>query len=229
MGKCLFLRKGETHTAPISGILLSDFAEGSIVKIRENGSPVDFYVAKHDYESGLNGTGRTLLVRKDCYDARVWSAYTNGTYNVEYSTSEIDSWLNSTYKNLFDSSVLDLISTTKFYYTKKGYSSKKTLSRSFFLLSAREMGETDSYVGLEGEALPIYSLLKIANYNSSAVNWWLRSHDIENSKQNTVICMYSYGSIGVIGPNNHYYSRPAFTLPSTALFNKNTLILKGVA
>lgn len=34
-----------------SGIPLSSMPEGSIVKINENGSPVDFYVAKHNYES----------------------------------------------------------------------------------------------------------------------------------------------------------------------------------
>lgn len=36
----------------------------STVKLKENGTLVEFYVAKHDYESGLNGSGRTLIVRK---------------------------------------------------------------------------------------------------------------------------------------------------------------------
>ena len=47
---------------------LGNKATGSIIKIKENGTLVDFYVAKHDYESGLNGTGRTLVVRKDCFE-----------------------------------------------------------------------------------------------------------------------------------------------------------------
>lgn len=42
--------------------------EGSIIKIPERGKgEVDFYVAKHNYESKLNGVGYTLVVRKDCY------------------------------------------------------------------------------------------------------------------------------------------------------------------
>ena len=47
-----------------SGIPLSDYAEGDLIKLNEGGSPVDFYVAKHDYESSLNGAGRTLVDRK---------------------------------------------------------------------------------------------------------------------------------------------------------------------
>ena len=37
-------------------------------------SGLPFYLAKHDYESGLNGAGRTLFVRKDCYDERKWNS-----------------------------------------------------------------------------------------------------------------------------------------------------------
>ena len=51
---------------------LGNKSVGSIVKLKENGVLVDFYVAKHDYENGLNGSGRTLVVRKDCYDTRQW-------------------------------------------------------------------------------------------------------------------------------------------------------------
>ena len=50
---------------------LGNKSTGSIIKLKENGTLVDFYVAKHDYESSLNGAGRTLVVRKDTYDDRV--------------------------------------------------------------------------------------------------------------------------------------------------------------
>ena len=42
-----------------SGLPLSDLPEGSRVAINE---------------SGLNGAGRTLFVRKDCYDERKWNS-----------------------------------------------------------------------------------------------------------------------------------------------------------
>ena len=54
-----------------SGIPLSDYEEGALIKLNEGGSPVEFYVSKHDYESGLNGAERTLVVRKAVYDNRV--------------------------------------------------------------------------------------------------------------------------------------------------------------
>ena len=40
-----------------TGTMLSDFEEGALVKLNENGSPVEFYVTKHDYEPDLNGAG----------------------------------------------------------------------------------------------------------------------------------------------------------------------------
>lgn len=46
---------------------LAELPEGSIIKLNEDDAPVEFYIAEHNYESDLNGAGRTLLVRKDCY------------------------------------------------------------------------------------------------------------------------------------------------------------------
>ena len=77
-------------------VTLGSKAEGSIIKLKENGVLVEFYIAKQNYESGLNGAGRVLVVRKDCYDQRQWHSS-----NVNaYASSTIDAWLNSTYKNL---------------------------------------------------------------------------------------------------------------------------------
>ena len=57
-----------TEHAISFGIPLNTITPGAILYLNESGSPVPFYIAKHDYESGLNGDGRTLVVRKDCYD-----------------------------------------------------------------------------------------------------------------------------------------------------------------
>ena len=72
---------------------IGSLVEGSIITLKEDGNYVEFYVTKHDYESGLNGTGKTLLVRKDTYGARVWDD--NNATN--YPTSDIDNWLNTSY------------------------------------------------------------------------------------------------------------------------------------
>ena len=189
---------------------LGNKSVGSIVKLKENGVLVDFYVAKHDYENGLNGSGRTLVVRKDCYDTRQWH-----TSNVNaYATSAIDTWLNSTYKNLLDADIRGVIGTTKIKYTPgNGNTAVGTLERAIFLLSVTELGRSASYANTEGTALSIASSLQIAYLNGSAVVQWTRSPYTNDT--NYAYCLYTDGSVSFSNSNRTNGSRPAFTLPST--------------
>ncbi len=189
---------------------LGNKSVGSIVKLKENGVLVDFYVAKHDYENGLNGSGRTLVVRKDCYDTRQWH-----TSNVNaYATSAIDTWLNSTYKNLLDADIRGVIGTTKIKYTPgNGNTTVGTLERAIFLLSVTELGRSASYANTEGTALSIASSLQIAYLNGSAVVQWTRSPFTDYTSY--ACCLNASGDVYYGSCNNTYGSRPAFTLPST--------------
>lgn len=189
---------------------LGNKSVGSIVKLKENGVLVDFYVAKHDYENGLNGSGRTLVVRKDCYDTRQWH-----TSNVNaYATSAIDTWLNNTYKNLLDADIRGVIGTTKIKYTPgNGNTTVGTLERAIFLLSVTELGKTASYANTEGTALSIASSLQIAYLNGSAVVQWTRSPDTDNT--NYAYYLRTNGDVSYSSCSNTRGSRPAFTLPST--------------
>ena len=189
---------------------LGNKSVGSIVKLKENGVLVDFYVAKHDYENGLNGSGRTLVVRKDCYDTRQWH-----TSNVNaYATSAIDTWLNSTYKNLLDADIRGVIGTTKIKYTPgNGNTTVGTLERAIFLLSVTELGRSASYANTEGTALSIASSLQIAYLNGSAVVQWTRSPYTDNTYH--AYCLNTLGNVGDYYCYGTYGSRPAFTLPST--------------
>lgn len=189
---------------------LGNKSVGSIVKLKENGVLVDFYVAKHDYENGLNGSGRTLVVRKDCYDTRQWH-----TSNVNaYATSAIDTWLNSTYKNLLDADIRGVIGTTKIKYTPgNGNTTVGTLERAIFLLSVTELGRSASYANTEGTALSIASSLQIAYLNGSAVVQWTRSP--YTSGTGVACCLGTDGDVNRDSCNGTYGSRPAFTLPST--------------
>ena len=188
---------------------LGNKATGSIIKIKENGTLVDFYVAKHDYESGLNGTGRTLVVRKDCFDTRQWH-----TSNVNaYASSAIDAWLNGTYKAMLDADIRGVLGTTKFYYTPgNGTTSVTTLQRAVFLLSVTELGKTASYANTEGSALPIASTLQIAYKDGSAVVQWTRSPFTGST--NYAYYLSTSGNVNSYNCSNTYGSRPAFTLPS---------------
>ena len=189
---------------------LGNKSTGSIIKLKENGTLVDFYVAKHDYESSLNGAGRTLVVRKDTYDDRVWDS---GNVNA-YASSDLDSWFNSTYKNMLDADIRSLIGTTKIRYTPgNGNNTVGTLERAIFALSLTELGQSHSYANTEGSALPIASTLRIAYHNGSATTQWTRSPGTDYT--NGAWRLYSSGGIGSSYCYFSYGSRPAFTLPST--------------
>lgn len=203
---------------------LGNKATGSIIKLKENGTLVDFYVAKHDYESGLNGSGRTLVVRKDCYDNRVWDS---GNVNA-YAGSDIDTWFNGTYKNMLDATIRSLIGTTKIRYTPgNGNNTVGTLERSIFALSLTELGESHSYANVEGSALPIASTLKIAYLNGNANTQWTRSPDAHYAnvawRLGSDGGIYSYYCGGTSG------SRPAFTLPSDLYVSDDGSVFQNTA
>ena len=223
MGRVIMSGGCPLMTAPKAGTPLSTYTEGSIIKINESGSPVEFYVAKHDYEAGLNGTGRTLVARKDLYDTRAWG----NAGNNAYSNSLIDKWLNGDYKNLFSTKMQISMSITKFQYTPmNGNTAVRVLERSLFLLSGVEMRGTLSWLNTEGSMLPIdvADKLKVAYLSGTATDWWLRS---PVSTQNTgVAVVQSNGSITSSGDSNKYGSRPCFTLPSTIKIDENGQVIE---
>ena len=230
-GKCLVggteysIKKGRTLIGGTGydiafGTPLSEYAEGDIVYINENGSPEEFYIAKHDYERGLNGAGRTLVVRKDAYDDRAWD---RGGMNA-YDSSDLDSWFNSTYKNVLDADIRSLIGTTKIHYTPgNGNNTVGTLERAIFALSLTELGQSHNYANTEGSALPIASTLQIAYRNGSAITQWTRSPVVVNA---VFVCALNYnGNVRTYVCGDSHGSRPAFTLPSNAVVSDGNLIL----
>lgn len=204
---------------PVSGIALSEMAEGALVNIMEDGTAVPFYLAKHDYESGLNGAGRQLFVRKDCYDERLWDS----SYNA-YATSDIDAWQNGDYKAKLSKAVQEMIGETTFYYTVgKGDSTVTTLSRSVFSLSVTEVGLEYQSANVEGSALPIATTLQKAKYNGSITNWWTRSPARTSNNRNVALIVAYNSSTHVLGISGSAVytspraSRPCFTLPANAV------------
>ena len=189
---------------------LATAQNGNIISLPENGKMVEFYVAKRDYESGINGTGRVLMVRKDVYDVRVWNSNNINTYD----TSDLDNWFNETYKNLLGADVRAVIGTTKFYYTLgNGNNTVGTLERAIFALSLTELGESQTYANVEGTALPIASILKIAYLNGKPNAQWTRTPRTHDA--NHVWWINSDGSIHDDYCDVSYRTRPCFTLPTT--------------
>lgn len=214
------------------GIPLGSIAEGTVVYVNENGSPAAFYVAKHNYESGLNGDGRTLLVRKDCYNLRNWGKVPTED-RLSWEDSTILPWLNSDYLELLDSKIKNVIGSTKYRYSYVYYNTStgkdlvrnRTRSDAVFLLSMRELGVT-SYND-ETTTLPIASKLKPAYYNGSAVDQWTRNP----TKGDYTCAEIVTKALNAISSKKRVSdtagARPALSLPAETMVNQGTYLITG--
>lgn len=186
---------------------LGTLAEGSIIYLNENGSPVPFYVAKQGYEPGYN-TNRVLVVRKDAVQQGAW----NSTNVNTYDGSTIDTWFNQTYLQTLDSDVQTSIATTNIPYTPMGGTTTvQRISKAVFALSLTEYGKSNINANTEGTSVPISSVIGI-----SETNRWTRTPII--SGETSVFGVSQTGdpltnSAGSTSPS--YYYQPAFTLPTT--------------
>ena len=174
----------------MANVLLSTKAVGSTVKLKVNGTAKEFIVVHQGkpsslYDDSCNGT---WLLMKDIYENRVWQS---GNIN-KYESSDIHTYLNNTFLNLFESNIRDAIKQVKIPYRKNGgsggtdQSGANGLSAKIFLLSGYEVGFTtsdNSYFPVDGAKLSYFesgtgsSALnkRIAYLNGSAAHWWLRS------------------------------------------------------
>ena len=190
-------------------VKLGSKAVGSAVKLNEDGTPVEFYVAKQDYEPELNGSGRVLLVRKECLGPQTWSS---SCINA-YANSTIDAWLNATYKNLLDDAIQMKMGVTKFDYTPgNGNDGVRTLERVVFLLSLIEMGiHYGAYDGMriEGEALPSEIIRLIQD------KWqWTRSPKMNTNDIAWMVYDNQASAEAYNRCNGSAYFRTALTLPA---------------
>ena len=230
--------------APSTGILASALPVGSTVKLMEGGSAVEYLVVNQGipsnsslYDASCDGT---WLLRKDIHSERQWN-----TSNVnEYETSAINTWLNGDFFNSLGSVEQATIKQVKLPYRKNGgsggtdQSGSNGLSCKVFLLGGYELGWTTSdngYFPVDGAKLSYFESgtgtsannKRIANLNGSAAFWWLRSPYTDYT--NRVWRVYSDGNYSNNYASSSYGIRPALVLPSNALFDASTLILKGVA
>ena len=212
-----------TSATPKAGTPLSSLTEGTIIKINENGSPVEFYLAKHNYEPTLNGEGRELLVRKDVVQNGAWNSSNVNTY----ANSTIDGWFNGTYKNRLSAYVQSLIGITKFRFTT-GYDNflLTTLERAVFAMSYTELGKSDKDAHVEGSVLPIANQLIVAYSNGAAVSQWCRSPYTSGSSNLAWGIRSSGEGTNYQSLDSHGY-RPCFTLPSTALVTEELELVEG--
>lgn len=214
----------------MANVLLSTKAVGSTVKLKVNGTAKEFIVVHQGkpsslYDDSCNGT---WLLMKDIYENRVWQS---GNIN-KYESSDIHTYLNKTFLNLFESNIRDAIKQVKIPYRKNGgsggtdQSGANGLSAKIFLLSGYEVGWTTSdysYFPVDGAKLSYFESgtgtsannKRIANLNGSAAFWWLRSPFTDDT--GGVWYVNSDGGFNGRDASNSYGIRPALILPSTLL------------
>lgn len=229
--------------APVTEILAQDIAVGSTVKMMEGGTAVEYLVVNQGipsnsslYDASCDGT---WLLRKDIHSNRQWdsSDFSN------YERSTINAWLNGDFFNTLGSVEKAAVKQVKIPHCFLGgsyviQSGSNGLSAKVFLLSGYEVGWTSSdnqYFPQDGAKLSYFESgtgmsannKRIANLNGSASYWWLRSPYTQYTNQ--VWFVLSNG--GCNGNRASYSSgiRPALVLPGNALFDRATMLLKGVA
>lgn len=204
---------------PVAGTPLGNLAEGTLITIKENGAPVEFYVAKQGYEPTLNGSDRVLMVRKECHSELTWNYSANQN---SYPNSKLDNWLNTTYKATLSTSVVNQIATTSFKYTVgMGSASVSTMERAIFTMALCEVWGPYLYENDIGSLLPIASTLKAAGVvqmTRSATN---------QKNVNQVLYNSAGGGPLIMHTNETGYSRPCFTLPSTALVDPSNALIES--
>jgi hypothetical protein len=226
----------------MASVALGTKSVGSIVKLKENGAAVNYIVVHQgrpssSYDTSCDGT---WLLRQDIAENRVWDS---GNSNV-LESSDIQSYLNGTWINRYDTDIRNAIKQVKIPYRQNGGSSgtdrngANGLSCKIFLLSGREVGFTNnesSYFPNDGSKLDYFisgntssaQQRRVANLNGSATYWWLRS-PYTNGASN-VWFVGSNGSYYDWHANDSYGVRPALVLPSTLLVSDDGSITTNTA
>lgn len=163
---------------------IKDLAIGDgYVYLMEGSTKVKFYALCHNYESGLNGNGRTLFCRESPATRGMHIGHSRYSYRVNDNIE--DAWYKNTYVNKFSDEVRNLIGTTKYIgqyvrmsYTSVGNPSKAVLDSdtyesSFFPLSTAEVGGSDFSDGSALSSAAISRIDSIRTRYGSGI--WTRS------------------------------------------------------
>ena len=198
---------------------IKDLAIGDgFVYLMEGSTKVKFYALCHNYESGLNGMGRTMFCRE--------------------SPANLD-------LNKFTAAVQKWISTTKYKYqhiTWSGsYSNVLTGSANFFSLSAIELNISKNYdiqKLADGSALSAAARTRVGYIRTASnTSFWTRSQDPtlsgyhKEDGENVYEYNYYYTVSGASGSSISFYkldrskislaTLPCFTLPETLYIDKD--------
>lgn len=207
-----------------------DYKIGESIYLNVNNIPTEFLVVHQGkpsslYDDSCNGT---WLLMKDCYTKMYWDE----DYVNAYADSDVHPYLNGTFLGLLDADVQSAIKQIKLpYCVGNGDTTIKSgangLDTKVFLLGGYEIGwtedNTNEYLPIDGAKLDYFTEgsgwdvcgEKIAGYDGSLTNWWLRSpwSDITFAPDGTW-CVTEEGRWyrHVVGDHS-YGIRPTLVLP----------------
>ena len=221
----------------MASVALGTKSVGSIVKLKENGAAVNYIVVHQgkpssSYDSSCDGT---WLLRQDIAENRVWDS---GNSNV-LESSDIQSYLNNTWINRYDTDIRNAIKQVKIPYRQNGgsggtdRSGSNGLSCKIFLLSGKEVGWDSSdnqYFPNDGAKLSYFldgtgssaNQKRVATLNGSAAYWWFRSPDTNNT--DVVWGVYSNGDYDHWNVDYSRGVRHALILPTNLVVHDDGFI-----
>ena len=237
MGRVIVVGAGRM-TIPSIGILASDLAVGTVVKLMEGSTAVEYLVVNQGipsnsslYDASCDGT---WLLRKDCLAEQYWGS------SLLFQNIVIETWLDNDFFNTFGTVEQAAIKQVKIPYctsaiTGSVVSGVNGLIRKIFFLSAVEMGSNETEHPIDGSKLSYFELgtdtyannKRIAYLDSNAVKYYTRSPYV-SSTPSFIVYVSREGEItlGSLENNDQLSHRPALILPSTAKFDETTMILK---
>lgn len=199
---------------------IKDLAVGDgFVYLNEGSSKVKFYVLAHNYESGLNGKGRTLFCRES-----------PANLTLDKFTVAVQKWISTTsYKYQYTNSVFGTLTKVQ------------TGSANFFSLSVKELNvASDYYINqlADGSALSAAARTRVGYIRTASdTPFWTRSPNPTSSGyhkedgENEYDYDYYYAVSSASGSSISVYkvdrsktrltTLPCFTLPETLYIDKD--------
>ena len=195
------------------GQLLSNLANGSLVKLNENSQGKKFIKLDNDHYG--SGTGVTML-RKDAFSEIAWNASDSNGYKNRYFGCTLDNFCDGIWPLKLDPEIRDCIVPVPIVVAEgNGVATLHTIYRKGFALSCTEAGVSGWQT--EGKKFAYFADNNkcIANLDetATAIRWGLRSPDSGGRSA------YLIDAGGTVYSSYVYYAyfapRPAFNLKSS--------------
>ena len=202
------------------GQLLSNLANGSLVKLAENSKPTKLIKLDNDHYG--TGTGVTLI-RKDAFSEIAWNASDSNGYKNRYFGCTLDNFCDGIWPLKLDEKIRECLVPVPIVVAEGNQvATLHTIYRKGFALSCTEAGVSGWQT--EGKAFSYFSdnakRIAYLDETATAVLWGLRSPGSDGGGA------YRVGAVGSVGYSfvygAYFAPRPAFNLKSSIVVSVET-------